>query len=136
MLYLGCAILSVVNHPLWAALLMLDTINMKKQLYDIVIASLWKPKWDILFALIFLLILFYIISIFGFAFFQPDFPVGSCNSLLYAWISVLDKSQKYDGGITGMLSDVYTLGNKTVHVNYRRVGFDFIVNLIVTLFMW
>jgi len=136
MLYLGCAILSVVNHPLWAALLMLDTINMKKQLYDIVIASLWKPKWDILFALIFLLILFYIIAIFGFAFFQPDFPVGSCNSLLYAWISVLDKSQKYDGGITGMLSDVYTLGNKTVHVNYRRVGFDFIVNLIVTLFMW
>jgi len=116
-----------------------------------ILLAVWRPRAAILLTLLFLIILMYFFALIAYAFFAHDYGDGTCNSLITCLVTTVDQSFKNDGGISGFLTDSYTVdeteatfidsdgvlgsyvSNRTASVRIGRLLFDNLFNLILLI---
>ena len=132
--YITLSFLGLLSHPFWYSPLLLDIIN-KFPIYKAVLLSVWRPKLELLATLIFFSVILYIASLIAFIAFQNQFPNNTCSNLFLCWVTVLDQTFKNDGGLGGYLPNVYTVNSNIVKLDFIRIFFDFIYNIVIIVFI-
>ena len=86
-------------HPFFYSLMLLDIVNKFPTLKDI-LKAVGRPIKNILFTLIFLMIMLFLMAILSYSFFKQDFRDLTCSSLLVCFITIVDQTFKNDGGVS------------------------------------
>ena len=137
MLYLIFTILGLVYHPFFYCFCLTYLIVRSKILIN-VLRAVYGPRKQIVLTLFLLIIVTYMFSILAYSQFHSDYnnSLGnSCYSLWSCLVVTFDQSYKNDGAIGGFLPSPFTPEVRKLDVQWDRVFFDYMFNLIIAVLL-
>jgi inositol 1,4,5-triphosphate receptor type 1/inositol 1,4,5-triphosphate receptor type 3 len=127
-LYVVISILGTIVHPFYFSLHLLDILHRYPSLQNVV-RSITKPKKSLILTFLFMIVLIYLFSIWGYSAFS-SFYYGNCPSLAICLITTFDQGFKNGGGVGEYLEP---WGSGTVDI--PRLLYDNLFNIIIMIIM-
>lgn len=136
-LYFLFTVLGVAYHPFFFAFCLTYLIVRSAVLIN-VLRAVYEPRKQIVLTLFLFIIVSYFFSIISYIEFSSEYDdslPNACYSLWSCMVVTIDQTYKQDGAIGGFLPLPFTTTTDGLDVNWGRVFYDYIFNLIIAVLL-